>query len=156
METVFTNADFISLDEHNNTYSVMIVKGKNIVYMGFSVPLAYDDAKIVDLGGRAVLPLVNDKMCLTYRNNAECTKLEAGQSADFAVVDKNILKDNQDLKVISVYIHGKKKDCYKLKIPFEIFKRNFFNSLYFLTLCRGLNFACFQECFYKFFQQLNV
>ena len=28
----------------------------------------------------------------------------------FAVVDKNILKDNQDLKVISVYIHGKKKD----------------------------------------------
>ena len=94
METVFTNADFISLDEHNNTYSVMVVKGK----------------KIVDLGGRAVLPLVNDKMCLTYRNNAECTKLEAGQSADFAVVDKNILKDNQDLKVISVYIHGKKKD----------------------------------------------
>lgn len=109
METVFTNADFISLDEHNNTYSVMVVKGKNIVYMGYSVPLAYDDAKIVDLGGRAVLPLVNDKMCLTYRNNAECTKLEAGQSADFAVVDKNILKDNQDLKVISVYIHGKKK-----------------------------------------------
>ena len=89
METVFTNADFISLDEHNNTYSVMVVKGKNIVYMGYSVPLAYDDAKIVDLGGRAVLPLVNDKMCLTYRNNAECTKLEAGQSADFAVVDKN-------------------------------------------------------------------
>ena len=89
METVFTNADFISLDEHNNTYSVMVVKGKNIVYMGYSVPLAYDDAKIVDLGGKAVLPLVNDKMCLTYRNNAECTKLEAGQSADFAVVDKN-------------------------------------------------------------------
>ena len=54
------------LDEHNNTYSVMVVKGKNIVYMGYSVPLAYDDAKIVDLGGRAVLPLVNDKMCLTY------------------------------------------------------------------------------------------
>ena len=156
METVFTNADFISLDEHNNTYSVMVVKGKNIVYMGYSVPLAYDDAKIVDLGGRAVLPLVNDKMCLTYRNNAECTKLEAGQSADFAVVDKNILKDNQDLKVISVYIHGKKKDCFKCKIPFEIFKRNFFNLLYFLTLCRGLYFACFQECFYKFFQPLNV
>ena len=109
METVFTNADFISLDEHNNTYSVMVVKGKNIVYMGYSVPLAYDDAKIVDLGGRAVLPLVNDKMCLTYRNNAECTKLEAGQSADFAVVDKNILKDNQDLKVISVYITVRKK-----------------------------------------------
>ena len=25
METVFTNADFISLDEHNNTYSVMVM-----------------------------------------------------------------------------------------------------------------------------------
>lgn len=51
METVFTNADFISLDEHNNTYSVMVVKGKNIVYMGYSVPFAYDDAKVIDLGG---------------------------------------------------------------------------------------------------------
>ena len=56
METVFTNADFISLDEHNNTYSVMVVKGKNIVYMGYSVPFAYDDAKVIDLGGKAVVP----------------------------------------------------------------------------------------------------
>ncbi len=110
METVFTNADFISLDEHNSTYSVMVVKGKNIVYMGYSIPLAYDEAKIIDLQGRAVVPLVNDKMCLTYRNNAECTKLAAGEYADFAVVDKNILKDDHDLKVLSVYIHGKKKD----------------------------------------------
>ena len=79
METVFTNADFISLDEHNSTYSVMVVKGKNIVYMGYSIPLAYDEAKVVDLQeGRAVVPLVNDKMCLTYRNNAECTKLAPG------------------------------------------------------------------------------
>ena len=29
---------------------------------------------------------------------------------DNPLLDKNILKDNQDLKVISVYIHGKKKD----------------------------------------------
>lgn len=110
METVFTNADFISLDEHNNTYSVMVVKGKNIVYMGYSVPFAYDDAKVIDLGGKAVVPLVNEKMCLTYRDNAECTKLAVGESADFAVVDKNILKDDHDLKVLSVYIKGRKKD----------------------------------------------
>ena len=110
METVFTNADFISLDEHNSTYSVMVVKGKNIVYMGYSIPLAYDEAKVVDLQGRAVVPLVNDKMCLTYRNNADCTKLAPGEYADFAVVDKNILKDDHNLKVLSVYIHGKKKD----------------------------------------------
>ena len=71
METVFTNADFISLDEHNNTYSVMVV---------------------------------------TYRDNGECTKLAVGESADFAVVDKNILKDDHDLKVLSVYIKGKKRD----------------------------------------------
>ena len=51
METVFTNADFISLDEHNNTYSVMVVKGKNIVYMGYSVPLALEgyDVSAVEL-----------------------------------------------------------------------------------------------------------
>lgn len=110
METVFTNADFISLDEHNNTYSVMVVKGKNIVYMGYSVPFAYDDAKVIDLGGRAVVPLVNEKMCLTYRDNAECTKLAVGESADFAVVDKNTLKDDHDLKVLSVYIKGRKRD----------------------------------------------
>lgn len=110
METVFTNADFISFDEQNSTYSVMVVKGKNIVYMGYSVPMAYEDAKIVDLCGKAVVPLVNDRMCLTYRNNVECTKLAPGELADFAVIDKNILKDNKDIKVISVYIHGKKKD----------------------------------------------
>ena len=93
METVFTNADFISLDEHNNTYSVMVVKGKNIVYMGYSVPLAYDDAKIVDLGGRAVLPLVNDKMCLTYRNNAEMYI-----TAEFA----KAVKEKQKTKIILI------------------------------------------------------
>lgn len=47
METVFTNADFISLDEHNNTYSVMVVKGKNIVYMGYSVPLLMTTQKLL-------------------------------------------------------------------------------------------------------------
>lgn len=110
METVFTNADFISLDDSNSTYSVMVIKGKNIVYLGYSVPMAYEDAKVIDLGGKAVIPLVNDKMCLTYRNKAECKKLAAGEFADFAVVDKNILKDCNDIKVLSVYIHGKKKD----------------------------------------------
>ena len=47
---------------------------------------------------------------LTYRDNAECTKLAVGESADFAVVDKNILKDDHDLKVLSVYIKGRKRD----------------------------------------------
>lgn len=92
METVFTNADFISLDEHNNTYSVMVVKGKNIVYMGYSVPLAYDDAKIVDLGGRAVLPLVNDKMCLTYRNMQSVLNLKQGSRQTLPLLIKIYLR----------------------------------------------------------------
>ncbi|MCC8073571.1 MAG: hypothetical protein LIO62_05540, partial [Clostridiales bacterium] len=108
MITVFTNADFISFDENDLTYSVMVVNGKDIAYMGYNIPICYDDAKVVDLGGRAVIPLVNDKLCLTY-HHADCKVLAAGERADFAVIDKNILKDPNGIKVIDVYVHGKKK-----------------------------------------------
>ena len=109
MITVFTNADFISLNEDNTTYSVMVVNGKDIAYLGYNIPLCYDNAKVVDLGGKAVVPLVNDKMCLTY-HHADCRVLAEGEKADFAVIDKNILKDPEGVQVLEVYIHGKKKD----------------------------------------------
>ncbi|MCD7797616.1 MAG: hypothetical protein LUG95_08555 [Clostridiales bacterium] len=109
MITVFTNADFISFNEDNITYSVMVVNGKDIAYLGYNIPMCYDDAKVVGLGGKAVIPLANDKLCLTCRR-AECSVLAQGERADFAVVDKNILKDSENLKVLEVYIHGKKKD----------------------------------------------
>lgn len=109
MITVFTNADFISFNEDNTTYSVMVVSGKEIAYVGYNVPLCYDDAKTVDLGGKAVVPLVNDRLCLTCRH-ADCTVLEEGQLADFAILDKNILKEPDGVQVLEVYIHGKKKD----------------------------------------------
>lgn len=105
--TVFTNADFISFDEDNITYSVMVVNGKNIAYVGYSVPICYDNAKVVDLGGCAVIPVINDKLPLVY-SHARCSVLAEGEQADFAVIDKNILKE-PDAKVLEVYIKGRKK-----------------------------------------------
>ena len=78
METVFTNADFISLDEHNNTYSVMVVKGKNIVYMGYSVPLAYDDT----------INTVDDNFLSKMKNDAFLINTSRGD-----LVDNNALKN---------------------------------------------------------------
>lgn len=109
MITVFTNADVISLNEDNTTYSVMVVNGKKIAYLGYSIPICYDDARVVDLGGNSIVPLLNDHLCLTHRDT-ECTELVEGGIADFAVLDKNILKDNENVQVLEVYIHGKKKD----------------------------------------------
>lgn len=108
MTTVYSNADFISFDEHNTTYSVMVVSGKEIVYVGYNIPICYDDAKVVDLGAKAVVPLVNDRLCLTY-HHADCRVLAAGEKADFAVIDKNILKDPENVQVLEVYIHGKRR-----------------------------------------------
>ena len=108
MITVYTNADFISLNDHNHTYSVMVVNGKKIAYIGYSTPLCYDDDKVVDLGGKAVIPLINDMIPLEYKH-AECRVLEEGERADFAVIDRNILKEPDGAQVLEVYVGGKKK-----------------------------------------------
>lgn len=108
MITVFNNADFISLDEHNITYSTMVVKGKEIVYMGYNTPICYDDAKVVDLGGRSVVPLINEVLDLNIPH-ANCKMLAAGQSADFAVLNKNILKEFTGVEVMEIYLKGKKR-----------------------------------------------
>lgn len=110
MITVYTNADFISFDENETTYSVMVVNGREIAYVGYNVPICYDNARVVDLCSKSVIPLVNEKLCLTYHNNAECTVLAEGQPADFAVIDKNILKESEDVKVLAVYINGRQRD----------------------------------------------
>lgn len=112
MITVFNNADFISLDAHNTTYSTMVVKGKEIVYMGYNTPICYDDAKVVDLGGRSVVPLINEVLDLDIPQ-ANCKMLAAGQSADFAVLNKNILKEFTDIRVLEIYLKGKKKNLIK-------------------------------------------
>ncbi|MGN0521952.1 MAG: hypothetical protein ACI4IQ_04865 [Eubacterium sp.] len=104
---VFTNADFISFDEHDITYSVMVVGGKSIAYVGYSIPLCYRDEKVVDLEGKAVIPIINDKAFVDYKN-ACCNVLKEGESADFIVLDKNILK-YPDAKIVDIYVKGKKK-----------------------------------------------
>ncbi len=107
MTTVFINARFISLDDDGDIFSVMVVSGGKIVYIGYSTPICYDNAKVADLKGGYVLPLVND---MVYYDTAdsECRVLEAGQRADFIVVDGNVLKDEK-VHILEVYKKGKKK-----------------------------------------------
>ena len=89
---VYTNADFISLNEENLTYSVLVV----------------------DLEGKAVLPAVNDLIPVDCKD-AGCAVLAVGESADFAVLDKNILKD-PTASVEAVYLKG--RDTSKSRFPF--------------------------------------
>lgn len=111
---VYTNADFISLNEENLTYSVLVEDKGKIAYIGYNTPLCYRDAKVVDLEGKAVLPAVNDLIPVDCKD-AGCAVLAVGESADFAVLDKNILKD-PTASVEAVYLKG--RDTSKSRFPF--------------------------------------
>ncbi len=108
MITVYKGADFLSFNDRMDVYSVLVVNGKKIEYIGFNTPICYDDpkVKIVELDGYTVIPLVNDKLVLDAKK-ASCRVLREGESADFAVLDKNILKES-DAKIVATYIAGKK------------------------------------------------
>lgn len=43
--TVFTNADFISCEENNRSFSTMVVDKGKIVYTGDEIPSRYSKAK---------------------------------------------------------------------------------------------------------------
>lgn len=58
--TVFTNADFISCEENNRSFSTMVVDKGRIVYTGDEIPSRYSKAKKVDLGGKCVVPAFAD------------------------------------------------------------------------------------------------
>lgn len=107
MTAVFTNASFISLNEENDIYSVMVINGKEIVYLGYNTPICYDNAKVIDLNGGYVLPLINDMVYYDI-SHADCSVLREGERADFIVLDKNVLKESNP-KILEVYIKGKKK-----------------------------------------------
>lgn len=107
MTTVFINGDFISLNEDDLIYSVMVVHGKEIEYMGYNTPICYDSDKVVDLKGKAVIPLVNNLIHIDCPG-ANCNMLAPGQKADFAILDKNIIRD-PSAKIVDIYIKGKRK-----------------------------------------------
>lgn len=107
MITVFTNARFISLNQGNDIYSVMVVNGKEIAYLGYNTPMCYDDEKVIDLNGGYVIPLINDMVYYDI-THAHCRVLKEGERADFIVLDKNVLNEN-DPKILEVYIKGRRK-----------------------------------------------
>lgn len=103
--TVYVNGDFISLNESETTYSIMVEDKGKIAYMGYNTPLCYRDAKSVDLEGKAVVPAINPYIEVEAKG-ATCSVLREGESADFAVLDKNILK-HDDASVVQVFVKGK-------------------------------------------------
>lgn len=107
MTVVYNNASFISMNEESVIYSVMVVSGKKIVYVGYNTPICYEDAKVVDLKGKYVIPLINDMVFFDI-SHARCRVLEAGQQADFIVLDRNILTESYP-QILEVYKKGKKK-----------------------------------------------
>ena len=104
--TVFVNADFVSFNDSNMTYSVMVISGKEIVYVGYNTPICYDSERVVDLGGKCVIPLINDEIFFDP-SHARCRVLAEGQRADFIVLDKNPLKEKNP-QIVAVYKKGKK------------------------------------------------
>lgn len=106
MTVVYKNANFISLNDEGAIYSVMVTHGKRIAYVGYNTPICYDSEKEIDLNGAYVVPLINE-MIFFDPKHARCTVLAEGERADFLVLDKNILKED-DANIIDVYKKGKK------------------------------------------------
>ncbi|MEA1961891.1 MAG: amidohydrolase [Bacillota bacterium] len=57
---IFTNAAFISCDENDHIFSVMIEEKGRIVFTGDSIPEKYKGGTVVDLNGKCVLPAFAD------------------------------------------------------------------------------------------------
>ena len=56
----FVNGSFISCEEENRTFSVLVENKGRIVYTGDTLPEEYKNAEKVDMGGKAVLPAFAD------------------------------------------------------------------------------------------------
>lgn len=57
---VFKNGQFISCEEENRNFSVLVEDGGKIVYTGDAVPDAYKQARVTDLKGKCVVPVFSD------------------------------------------------------------------------------------------------
>ena len=93
---VYTNADFISLNEENLTYSVLVEDKGKIAYIGYNTPLCYRDAKVVDLEGKAVLPAVNDLIPVDCKD-AGCAVLAGDYLLATALVQVGMTR-NHDIE----------------------------------------------------------
>jgi len=57
---IFKNASFISCEDENKIYSVLIEQNGKIIYLGNHIPDIYLDSSIVDLSGYCVIPAFID------------------------------------------------------------------------------------------------
>lgn len=57
---IFTNAAFVSCDENDNIFKIMIEDKGRIVFTGDSIPESFKGGKVINLNGKCVLPAFGD------------------------------------------------------------------------------------------------
>lgn len=60
MATIYYNGTFISCEEDNRIFSVLITDGDKIVYTGCEIPSRFKESKRINMNGRCVIPAFSD------------------------------------------------------------------------------------------------
>ena len=93
---VFKNAQFISCEDDNRIFSVLVENNGTILYTGDTVPQEFADAPQIDLGGRCCVPAFGDThihfASFAYFNSG----LDCRSAADFSDLNDIISRHIQD------------------------------------------------------------
>lgn len=60
MTTIYYNGTFISCENHNRIFSVLVTDGDKIVYTGSEIPSRFAGARRINMNGRCVVPAFSD------------------------------------------------------------------------------------------------
>jgi len=82
--TIFENAHFISCEEENREFTVLVEHKGRIVFCGDEVPAQYAKTRTVDLGGKTVVPAFADTHIHFASHALFQSTLDVREAADFA------------------------------------------------------------------------
>ena len=82
--TIFQNAHFISCEDQNREFTVLVEHKGRIVYCGDEVPAQYAKARRVDLGGKTAVPAFADTHIHFASHALFQSTLDVREAADFA------------------------------------------------------------------------
>ncbi len=102
----FVNATFLSCEERNRIFKVLIEDGGRILYTGDEIPAKYDGIPIVDLGGAAVVPAFADthmhfESYALFRNTVDVRG--AGDFAEMGEMLRRHIKRHRGIKFLPAY-----------------------------------------------------
>lgn len=100
---VFHNADFISCEENNSIYRVLIEDHGKIIYVGDTIPEAYVDVPHEDLHGKCVVPAFADthihfESFSLFHSTLDCR--DASDFEELAAIIQTYIDRHPDEKVI--------------------------------------------------------